>query len=200
MPGASMGDRRSMTRDDDGEDHLADGVIAAYVDRRLGSEERGAVASHLAECDACRAEVVEVARLVRGRRQPWILATAGLGVAAAVLVITLVPRGGQPPDGPVLRNGPDGAATIVAISPADSLPLLPDSVRFVWRAAGMGASYRVTVMDVRGDVVWAGNTADTAVTGDARFARGTAYFWYVDALLPDGRTATTGVRTFRTGP
>jgi len=183
------------------EGHPGEGVIAAYVDRRLGTEERRAVESHLAECDACRAEVVEVARLVRGRRRPWILATAGLGVAAAaVLIITLVPRGGMPPDGPLLRSGSDGAAIIVAISPTDSLPLLPDSVRFVWRAAGMGASYRITVMDVRGDVVWAGNTADTAVTAGASLPRGTAYFWYVDALLPDGRTATTGVRTFRTGP
>ena len=185
---------------EDREDHLTEGMIAAYVDRRLGADERRGVEAHLAGCDDCRAEVVEVSRLVGGRRRTWVVATGGLGVAAAaVLVIALLPRG-VTPDGPVLRSGPDGTAAIAAVAPPEAATVPADSVRLVWRPAGAEASYRVTVTDARGDPVWSAGTADTAITAGPALMPGTLYYWYVDALLPDGHTATTGVRSFRTGP
>jgi hypothetical protein len=158
------------------------------------------VEAHLAQCDECRAEVVDVVRMFRMRRRSWIVPTAGVGIAAAaVLVITMMPRG-VPPNGPVLRNGPAGMAAITMIAPADSATVPVDSVRLVWHPAGADASYSVTVTDLRGDAVWSAATSDTAITAGAALLAGTAYYWYVDALLPDGHTVTTGVRSFRTGP
>jgi anti-sigma factor RsiW len=183
-----------------GEDHLTESVIAAYLDRRMGAEERRVVDSHLAGCDECRTEVVDVSRLVSQRKRPWLVAAAGLGVAAAaVLVIALAPRG-VAPGGPVLRNGAEGPAAIAAVAPADSGLVAADSARFVWRSAGADATYRLTVTDVRGDPVWSATMGDTAVAVTAGLMPMTSYYWYVDALLPDGRSVTTGVRTFRTGP
>ena len=160
----------------DREDHLAEGVIAAYVDHRLGGDERRAVEAHLAECVDCRAEVVAVTRLVWARRRPWLVATGGLGVAAAaaVLVIALVPRG-VTPDGPVLRNGPDGTAAIAAVAPPEAATVPADSVRLVWRPVGAEASYRVTVTDARGDPAWSAGTAVTAITAGPALMPGTVY-------------------------
>lgn len=185
---------------DDNAGHLAESVIAAYVDRHLGAGERRGVEAHLAQCDECRAEVVEVVRMARMRRRSWIVPTAGVGIAAAaVLVITMMPRG-ITPVGPVLRNGHAGTTAIAMIAPADSATVPADSVHFVWHPAGAEASYSVTVTDLRGDPVWRGGTTDTAITAGAALRSGTAYYWYVDALLPDGHTVTTGVRSFRAGP
>lgn len=75
-------------------------------------------------------------------------------------------------------------------------------LRFVWRSAGPAATYRLTLTDPSGAPVWTSSAPDTAVVlaETVKLEGGRAYFWYVDALLPDGRSATTGVQQFRTSP
>jgi len=72
------------------------------------------------------------------------------------------------------------------------------SVRFLWHSAGQNVQYRLTVTNQRGDIVWSFGTADTAAVLPAsmRVQSGNPYFWYVDALLPDGRSATSRVQRF----
>ena len=56
----------------------------------------------------------------------------------------------------------------------------------------------VTVADAGGDPVWRTETRDTAVVlpPDVSLEPGARYVWFVDALLPDGGSATSGVHRF----
>lgn len=72
-------------------------TLAAYVDRRLAAAERDLFEAHLAACDACRAEAVDLWRLAKPRPQrlrparstPWGWAAAASLAAAALLAIGL---------------------------------------------------------------------------------------------------------------
>ena len=72
-------------------------TLAAYVDRRLAAAERDLFEAHLAACDACRAESVDLWRLAKPRLQrlrparstPWGWAAAASLAAAALLAIGL---------------------------------------------------------------------------------------------------------------
>ncbi len=72
-------------------------TLAAYVDRRLAAAERDLFEAHLAACDACRAESVDLWRLAKprpqrlrpARRAPWGWAAAASLAAAALLTIGL---------------------------------------------------------------------------------------------------------------
>jgi hypothetical protein len=50
--------------------------------------------------------------------------------------------------------------------------------------------------------VWTESTSDTTLAprAAAKLSRGGSYFWYVDALGPDGRSATTGVQRIQISP
>ena len=64
------------------------------------------------------------------------------------------------------------------------------------------AQYRLTVADSTGGIVWSAESADTLLIPgpEAGLRAGAAYFWFVDALIPDGRTRTTGTHRFRIPP
>jgi hypothetical protein len=53
-----------------------------------------------------------------------------------------------------------------------------------------------------GDSLWAAHTSDTAITLPESIAAdsGVTRHWYVDALLADGSSRSTGMQSFRTGP
>ena len=69
--------------------HVESGEVAAYLDRALSAAERARVEAHLVDCEACRSEVIEVARLMRARPywQRWYVPAA---VAAAAVLLLIV--------------------------------------------------------------------------------------------------------------
>ncbi len=177
--------------------HLETGEVASYLDRALAPDEQARVEAHLADCADCRRELIEVSRLrhARFRSRWWVLGPALAAAAAALFFVTRSPD--TPATEPVLRDGGEPALTIGLVAPGDSA-VSPGSLTFTWRSAAPRASYRLTLSDERGDVVWSATSIDTTQRPPSRVSwrTGRTYFWYVDALLPDGRSVTSGVRRF----
>ena len=176
-------------------------TLAGYIDRRLAEADRGVVAEHLIGCVACRGSVADVSRITRAeaaRRRAFTGGAMVLG-AAAVLLLAVLPRdAGSPPSTPVERVG--GAEAIPAI-----LVRSPDArstAAFAWSPIAPGAQYRLSLTDAAGEEVWTASTSDTtaALPASVALVRGDDYFWVVDALLPDGGTATSGIRQLPRGP
>lgn len=176
--------------------HLESGEVASYLDRALAPREQARVETHLADCAACRREVVEVSRLrhASGSRRRWFY-FAPAAAAAAILILVLAHPANPPGRGPVLRDGRgEPGPTVALVAPGDSAAVNAAGLSFTWRSAGRDASYRITLADERGDVVWSAATSDTALVPSTQLRAGKRYFWYVDALLPDGRSVTSRVR------
>lgn len=201
---------RAGNNDGMGGPHLDLEEVAAYVDGRLPEERRPELESHLADCEACREEVVGVSRAVRetdrrsGRR--WTPLALAAGIAGLLVVGALLQDGGSP-DAAVFRDGPgslqeEGVPRISVVRPEDGATVSRDSLRFVWRAAGPEAFYRYTLTDASGDVLWRAETSDTTLTlhREVALRSGAYYYWYVDTLLETGASATTDVVGFRVGP
>lgn len=185
------------------ERHLESREVAAYVDRAVGQAERDSIEAHLADCAECRDEVIQVSRFrrVAERRRRWLFVIPA--AAAAVLAVVLLPS--KEPGGPVLRDGaPELGPVLTLVSPAESAatPRGGPPTSFIWRSLDSIASYRVTVTDDSGDVVWTTSSADTAVQmpPSIRLRPDRRYFWFVDALLPDGRSVASELRTLETRP
>lgn len=185
-------------------EHLGPEVVAAYLERSLPPAEEVRVQDHLARCAPCRREVVAVGRLVRSGppRRAWPRPLWAAAAAAAVLALgtpliqnRLVDAGpGLPaPD----RSPAVPAARLDARVPGEDV--IVDAgvgVVFTWSAVPPGGTFRVSLLDDRGNRVWSEETGDTTAVlpGSVRLERDRAYFWYVDALGPDGRSTTTGPR------
>jgi hypothetical protein len=179
--------------------HLDPADVTGYVGHGLSIEDRRRVERHLADCELCTEEVVAVARLGRRRGTPrWLPYAAAAAVIAGVVL--LVPRAGQDVGGDRLRDGGVPADSIAVVAPADGR-YVGASRALVWRGVP-GATYQVTITTSDGDSLWAAHTSDTAVTLPPTVTAdsGLMRHWYVDALLPDGSTRSTGMRSFRTGP
>jgi hypothetical protein len=58
----------------------------------------------------------------------------------------------------------------------------------------------VTLQESDGRVAWSSTVTDTAVVlpDSVVVGPGRSWFWYVDAMLPDGRTRSSGIN--RLGP
>ena len=187
--------------------HLSAETVAAYLDETLSGTQRSSVEDHLADCEQCRGEVVEVARILHRRpgRRGWLL-IAPAAAAAAVLAFVLIgmPNGG-PTDGPATRGPSDTDAAlrgIEVVQPSPDEVVAPANLTFTWRRAETDASYRLTVTDAGGEVAWSVTTTDTSIvlpTG-TRLVPDNTYYWYVDALLLDGRSITSGVRELTVRP
>jgi hypothetical protein len=178
--------------------------VAAYVDRALSTEARRIVELHLADCEECRQEVAEVTSLVRrSRHRGWSYIMWPAAAAAAILVLAVLPSRVDERQGQALRTGADeGVPAITVVRPAtgDSLPL--DGIDFIWRSFAPDAQYNVRLTTAEGSEVWRTSTRDTSAAPppNVGLVPGRTYFWYVDALLPDGNSATTGIRRFTVGP
>lgn len=85
------------------------------------------------------------------------------------------------------------------VRPQAAALLSARELHFIWRGIGPEASYRLTLTEDVGDVVWRVSTTDTQATlpPDSALARERTSFWYVDVLLLDGKSSTSGVREFR---
>lgn len=191
--------------------HLRDDVLAAYLDRALPVAERRVAEDHLAECATCRDELVVMSKLVadRVRVRQWPRLAAFLGaVAAAVIAFAVIgpwrtTSGPGTAPGGLMRESTlvDGASrrVVSVVTPAEGDTVIPPALRFVWHSMAPNATYLLKVADET-SVRWRIDTADTTVAlpDSVQLERGRSYTWWVDALTTDGRTASTGVRQFRT--
>jgi hypothetical protein len=184
-------------------EHLSTSQVAAFVDRTLAAKERQHVEAHLADCTQCREEVAEVAALVRqpGRRVSWYILWP-VAAAAAILLLVVLPSRVGDPQGPTLRDTGEGVPAITVMGPASGDTVVAEGLGLVWRSFATDARYHVHLSTADGTEVWRLSTTDTSATPppDVRFVTGGTYLWYVDAFLPDGSSATTGIRRFTVGP
>jgi len=182
--------------------HLTELQVASYLDQALSAAERAGVEEHLEQCDACRGELVDAARIadtVPAPKRRWLL--AGAAAAAAVIgIVLLVP--GRKPAGDVIRgpNDGEGVPSVTAVTPASGALVSAASLRLTWRPIPTAELYRVTVTDAGGAPVWSDSTSDTSAVPPAALVPGRTYYWVVDALLADGRSATTGSVGFTVAP
>ncbi len=183
--------------------HLTPELISAYLGQAASAEEHRMAQRHLLACAACRKDVAEAAELtatVRPRRWPAVAIPAA---AAAVVVFLLLPgQGTGPAETPIRGPGTEGVQQFAAVAPAEGAPILGDSLVFLWRSEGPDVHYVLTVTDENGDVVWTAGTPDTSLVPPrgVGLQSGHRYFWYVDALLENARSSTTGVREFTIRP
>jgi hypothetical protein len=185
--------------------HFEPETVAAYAEHRLNPTDLAQMEAHLAECALCRGEILAVRRIIdpraasRWRRPPY-------WAAAAAVVLLMV--GGRvswtrfgPGDGlgslPDRSHAAPGTGLEGHLPEADGSVAPGSEVRFVWGATAEGSTFRVTVLDERGVLLWSEETGDTAVAMPPGILdRGETYFWYVDALAPDGHSLTSGPRRF----
>ena len=80
--------------------HLEAGTVAAYIDNRLPPAQAVSVESHLADCEKCRAEIIQLNGILRPRRPRRRVYFAALAVAAAVLLLFALPGTLGIPGGP----------------------------------------------------------------------------------------------------
>jgi len=120
--------------------------------------------------------------------------------AAAGALFFLWPSQAPPGEAPGIERSRATAARLAVVAPTASAEVAVDSVVFTWRSAGVGANYRVTVATEDGSTVWTGTTGDTTVSlpDSVTLAPSRTWFWYVDALFPDGRSTSTGIQRLRT--
>ena len=183
--------------------HLEVGEVVGYLAGTLTSAERESMEFHLADCADCTSEVVSARRLYRANRAPVRRLVAVAAAAAAVAGIALLgpdlaTRG---PAGTMPIRGPEPRPAVPVVLPADRAVLrtAPD---FTWRAVPGATAYRILVSRPDGDSVWATTTSDTTVRGpeDVSRAGPGLYYWYVDVLLDDARSAAGLVHEFRIEP
>lgn len=176
-------------------------ILGCYVDGSLTPEERSELEAHLSRCADCRLVAREtVHTLARRRRRRHTLSGLGVVTAAAAVVAALAIFPAQETDtGPPLTRGPESservAATIPVFSPERSVS--PDTrVDFVWGSMGADVRYRLSLSTPEGEEIWGVSSPDTVATlpTDVELTAGRSYVWFVDALLADGGSATTGLR------
>lgn len=173
-------------------EHMRDGEMAAYLDRRLSGPDRARVEAHLAECAECRLEAREVRRLLdRSSRPRRLMVGAGLLAAAASLFLFLRPAVIDP-----LRGG-GAPPALTAYGPTGEVPR--SALRFIWAAAPGATGYRLTISGGNGVPVWSGSVADTvfALPDSVPLGADQRYVWIADALLSDGTSRSTGLHEFR---
>ena len=184
--------------------HLTAEDVAAFLDRRMTTVERGVAEAHLADCRQCRDEVTAVHRLVRAQttRRPMILGSTGLAAAAVIafLMFTIARPGRELPDNRIRAVPDESPVRVSAVLPADGDTLPPGKPVLVWSSITGEPTYRLTLTDASGQPLWTSTTTDTSLTLPPQVVLEShrTYFWYVDALRADGRAASTGVRRFTT--
>lgn len=193
--------------------HVTSEDLAGYLEHRLDRESTRQVETHMAECAACRADLVQVRALLgplpgirqTAQHRSWL--RRGWLAAAALAGVALVPlaRRAEQRQAPAhsLRTAASSATRIAVVAPdpaAQQRPIDPDKVVFTWRAVDGAGTYRITVTDSAGTPVFTTTTADTSIMPPRPhlLAHGGSYLWYVDALRGDGTTWSTGVQSFST--
>lgn len=192
--------------------HPESAAIASYLDDRLPAAEKARLQAHLAECSDCRDEVVELVELMEaqktGRRRRWIVPVVAAAAVAATVLLVSMPVVREESDRTSIVRAPEAAAerealrAISPLSPLQERPVERDALAFAWQPIAEDASYRLTVTDSAGVPMWVAETDQSRIVAppDVDLESGTRYLWFVDAVLPDGTTATTGVQPFQIAP
>ena len=183
--------------------HLTAEDVAAFLDRRLTTDEKHGIEEHLAHCGRCRAELAAVRKLVKSGPIPE-RRVFRIGLAAAAVIAFLALTLGRMGPGSTedrIRTTPSATTSeselIKGLQPADGDTISSASAALAWRSIGGEPTYRVTITDATGQLVWTNTTPDTSLmVPPTLLSAGRTYFWYVDALRADGRAASIGVRRF----
>jgi len=190
-----------MNVDRDAPGHLESAVVAAYLDGTLPPSDRVRVEAHALQCDECRHELIEVARLLRTRprRGRWYL-PVGLAAAAAVLaLVVLWPRPAQDVESPEYRE--PAVTTTVAPSVVAPRGVIDAARMLVWTGVPHADRYRLTLFDREGRLVWETQTSDTTalVPDSIRFQPGASYLWKVEAQTSWNRWVSSELVEFSIG-
>jgi hypothetical protein len=189
-------------------DHPSSEDLAAYVNGTLAGGGRDNLEEHLVKCRECRHDVTTARRLLRQQRSPnrrlWLVPA----VAAAALVLVVLPRlGPLSSREEAVRSGEgagssDVAATIKVVAPSNGSTIESRSVVFTWNSEPGQPRYDLSLTDAEGRELWSAQTTDTTLTlpNTVSLDRGRTYFWTVDALTVDGRSLTTRAQRFSTRP
>jgi hypothetical protein len=167
-------------------EHLTGGEVAGYLEGTLPPSDRSRVAAHLAACDECCSELIEVAQLLRTQPQPrdrrglWYV-TAGVAAAAAVLLLIL-PQPAQPPTAPPGYREPVVTTTVgpVIVAPRGETTA---GRTMVWSTVPHAERYRLTLFDATGTVIWESQVSDSFATlpTTIELRPRASYFWQVEA-------------------
>lgn len=180
----------------DREVHVTIELLSQYLDQMLAPADRSAVEAHLAECGACRSELIEVHRVLRGTVNRRRTGRWAFGLAAAIAMLIVGWR--MSADGPAPdRFRADPAETsIAAVAPAADAELPGAGLTFRWRSVGPDAQYHLTISYPNGTPVWRSITGDTALRPpDSIVSRLSGpYFWTVDAIRIDGTAISSDPR------
>jgi hypothetical protein len=185
--------------------HLSTDDVAAAVDGRLPPGRRASIEAHLAICAACRAEVASVSAMVDSapaptRRSRWPALASLVAVAAAMLLVLgpVTRRGVDRRVSPADQRGTPSSTEIAVISPTSAGEIDRDSVRFSWHR-DEASTYRLFLTDSAGALLFNESTSDTVlgIPASVRLTPGAHYFWYVDALRPDGSSISSPSTSFK---
>ena len=179
--------------------HLRAEEIAAYVDGGVTGDARSAIEAHLAACAECRAEAVEVLRVVHSLphargvpRRIWIPAAA----AAALALLWAGPQVLRDP--PAFEHREEAVTTTVAPRPVAPVGAVDSARALVWSSVPQASGYRVRLFDADGTVIWEREAGDTvAVLPDSlRFRARLPYYWKVEAHTGFDRRAASDLVEF----
>lgn len=187
--------------------HLSATDVAAYLSGRAGADSRVRIQAHLAECADCREEAIGASRILGAEHRSRstrrvLLASVGL---AAVLALVIVTRTAPVHSVESATRGTAGGASaeskVSVVGPLGGFAQAGGIPTFVWRSIPGAMEYRFTLTDVDGKVLWTRATPDTLLTPPLDVPLGTerAYYWFVDALLADGNSVTSGAKEFHIG-
>ena len=187
----------------DGNGHIDEGDLAAYLDRTLSDADRRQVEAHLSSCDECRAEVIASGDAVSSgpsHKSPSFRSwrVIGTAVAAAAVIIATSTLSRSRTDQSVERDTNIAASAITIASPADGSTIGANRT-VAWHGLAENTSYRITIADQGAQPIYTTTVGDTSAVIPASVAldTGRKYFWYVDAIRADGTTATSGLKSFR---
>jgi hypothetical protein len=186
--------------------HLPADTVSAYLDGALELAARDRVEEHLAGCPECRADLANVTDLLRRRRRRRrVLVAIPLATAATLLLVFRIDNPGSPLPDRFRADSVDAGVDIV--SPPEGATVGTGSVSFRWRTPSgtpplAPVLYRITVTDDRGGLIWKSESRDTGIVlpDTVILTRDRTFLWYVDALLPGARAASTGIHAFRVAP
>ena len=178
--------------------HLSPDQVAAYAERRLNDADLSSVERHLADCSDCRRDVAHVVRLLRPAQRRWIVRSARL-VAAAIIVVVFVRLIPGDASEPAIRDPVRDGNAIDVLGPDSLETVAGGPLRFVWRPVVPGTRYDLTITDQSGSRVFSVGSADTSIAlpDSVRLDAERTYLWFVDALRPDGRSVSSGMRFLR---
>lgn len=190
--------------------HLTTNDVSAYLGTRMHDSDRRRLEAHLADCDECRAELLEVRSMLRtapprSRSRRPLPGVLGAAAAAAILISVqwrVSPRADPDADTALVTEravlSDVRRDSVEVVAPQADANVTKNALNVAWRRGADDTQFTVTLMNARGDVLWTTRTRDSTVVvpDSVSLAPGAAYVVYVDALRADGTSARSGPRSF----